>query len=325
MGNKKLYEEKQRHGTVEFPVGLHKMEYPEGTNAIFYLHWHQEFEFLVLTKGEIIFTIEDREYTLQPGDSVFINSNLLHSARTVGGQACSFFAVDFSYEALEDDMHSRFAKKYIFPVLHGKYLFPEFLPILGRDLNHLELAAAREGIREIDDFMELFPEKGIMSWEREVIWYLGQISQCPEHGLEPYELLIKSRLLSVWNLMFAQGKPVKRNHMEEHATSERLRPVVEYMKQNYVYEITLGELAGLLPMSEGQFCRVFKQHMKMSPMQYLMRYRILQSCRLLQDTDKKIGEIANLTGFNNISYFNKVFLKVIGCTPKEYRNSGYSS
>ena len=41
MGHKKEYEEKQRHGTVELPLGLHKMEYPEGTDAIFYLHWHQ--------------------------------------------------------------------------------------------------------------------------------------------------------------------------------------------------------------------------------------------------------------------------------------------
>ena len=45
------------------------------------------------------------------------------------------------------------------------------------------------------------------------------------------------------------------------------------------------------------------------------------SLTISQETDKKIGEIANLTGFNNISYFNKVFLKTIGCTPKEYRNS----
>ena len=111
--------------------------------------------------------------------------------------------------------------------------------------------------------------------------------------------------------------------IREHS-SERLAPVVEYMHQNYAYEITLAELAALLPMSEGQFCRVFKQVMKLSPMQYLMRYRILQSCRMLQDTDKKVGEIANLSGFNNISYFNKVFLNTIGCTPKEYRaNSMY--
>lgn len=81
MSGKKIYEEKQRHGTVEFPVGLHKMEYPEGTDVIFYLHWHKEFELLVLTKGEIVFTIEDREYVLHTGDTVFINSNLLDLQR----------------------------------------------------------------------------------------------------------------------------------------------------------------------------------------------------------------------------------------------------
>lgn len=321
MGNKKVYEEKQRHGTVELPVGLHKMAYPEGTDAIFYLHWHQEFEFLVLTSGEIVFTIEEREYHLHPGDCVFVNSNLLHSAKTVDGRACSFFAVDFSYEALEDDMHSRFAKKYIAPVLHGKYVFQEYLPFDGDDCAHLELADARDGIPEIDDFLEQFPDRGEMVWQREVIWNLAQIGRCPEHELEPHELLIRSRLFCVWNLMYARGKQIRKNEMEEHTTSERLRPVIAYIRKNYAYEITLVELADLLPMSEGQFCRVFKQHMKMSPMQYLMRYRILQSCRLLHDTDKKIGEIANLTGFNNISYFNKVFLKTIGCTPKEYRSS----
>ena len=58
MGHKKEYEEKQRHGTVELPLGLHKMEYPEGTDAIFYLHWHQEFEFFVVTKGSMLFRVD---------------------------------------------------------------------------------------------------------------------------------------------------------------------------------------------------------------------------------------------------------------------------
>lgn len=321
MGSKKEYEEKQRHGTVELPVGLHKLEYPEGTDVIFYLHWHQEFEFLVLTKGKIVFTIQDREYELSEGDCVFINSNLLHSAKTVDGQACSFFAVVFSYEALEDDIHSTFAKKYIRPVLNGKYLLNEYLPANSQVKQRKELAMTREGIQEIDEFPHKFDKQINLSWQQEVIFLLAQISQCPEHELEPYELLVRSRLLSIWNLMYHHGKSNRKNHLEENASSERLAPVVKYMKENFSYEITLAELADMIPMSEGQFCRVFKQHMKMSPMQYLLRYRILQSCRLLQETDKKIGEIANLTGFNNISYFNKVFLKTIGCTPKEYRNS----
>ena len=321
MSSKKEFEEKQRHGTVELPVGLHKMEYPEGTDVIFYLHWHQEFEFLVLTKGEIIFTIEDREYELGIGDCVFIHSNLLHSARTVDGQACSFFAVVFSYEALEDDIHSPFAKKYIRPVLHGKYLLQEYLPADSQAEKRMELAEGKEGIYEIDEFPKKFQKQLQLSWQQEVIFWLSQISQCPEHELESYELLVRSRLLSIWNLMFCHGKQNRKYDLEENASSERLAPVVEYMKGHFADEITLSQLAQMLPMSEGQFCRIFKRHMKMSPMQYLQRYRILQSCRMLQETDKKIGDIANLTGFNNISYFNKVFLKTIGCTPKEYRNS----
>lgn len=323
MGSKKEFEEKRRHGTVELPVGLHKVEYPEGTDVIFYLHWHRELEFLVLTKGNVLFTIEDREYELHVGDCVFINSNLLHSAKTMDGHACSFFAVVFSYEVLEDDIHSAFAKRYIRPVLSGKYLLPEYLP--GNSVREQEEAKfpVPAGIPEIDEFPNRFADIGMntLSWQREVIFLLAQISRCPEHELEPYALLVKSRLLSVWDLMYHHGKKSPKNQLDEAGSSERLAPVVRYMKENYAYEITLAELAALIPMSEGQFCRVFKQNMKMSPMQYLMRYRILQSCHLLQETEKKVGEIANLTGFNNISYFNKVFLKTIGCTPKEYRSS----
>lgn len=293
MPKKKQYEEKQRHGTALLPLGLHKMEYPQGTEAIFYLHWHQEFEFLVVTQGEILFQIEDREYELQAGDGIFVNSNLLHSARTVGGEACAFFAVDFSYQILEPDLHSRFAKRYIRPVLNGKTCFPEFLPGTSK------------------------------GWQQTLLQALKDISACPERELEQYELLVRSRIYVAWDQMMQHAEKVHGSE-EELRSSERLAPVVQYMKENYAYEISLAELAELIPMSEGQFCRVFKQTMKQSPIQYLMRYRILQSCRLLQDTDKKIGEIANLSGFNNISYFNKVFLNIIGCTPKQYRaNSNY--
>lgn len=291
MGRKKEFEEKQRHGTVEFPLGLHVLSYPQGTDVIFYIHWHQEFEFLVVTKGEILFTIEQEEYLLEPGDGIFINSNQLHSARAVDGKACAFFAVDFSYQVLESDIHSRFAKKYIRPVLNGKTIFPERM------------------------------KEGEQGWQSEVIRLLTDISQCPEDDMEPYELLVRSRIFAVWDLMTHHAKIVQKDP-EERGASGRLAPVVKFMEDNYAYEITLAQLAAQIPMSEGQFCRVFKQVMKLSPMQYLMRYRILQSCRLLQDTDKKIGEIANLSGFNNISYFNKVFLSTIGCTPKEYRANG---
>ena len=64
MSRKKEYEEKEKHGTAQFPVGLHKLEYPADTDVMFYVHWHQEFEFLVLTEGKVLFTIEDRKYCI---------------------------------------------------------------------------------------------------------------------------------------------------------------------------------------------------------------------------------------------------------------------
>ena len=64
MSRKKEYEEKEKHGTAQFPVGLHKLEYPADTDVMFYVHWHQEFEFLVLTEGKVLFTIEDRKYVM---------------------------------------------------------------------------------------------------------------------------------------------------------------------------------------------------------------------------------------------------------------------
>lgn len=297
MSRKKEYEEKEKHGTAQFPVGLHKLEYPADTDVMFYVHWHQEFEFLVLTEGKVLFTIEDREYVMNPGDIVFINSNYLHMAKNICGGVCSFYAIDFSYHVLNEDIHSIFSKKFIRPILNDKYVFPEFMPV-----------------SEDED----------KCWQKDIRNYLHEIGECPEHELEPFELMIRSRILAIWDILDKNCVRAQKDNDIENRYSERLEPVISYIKENYAYEITLGELAAILPMSEGQFSRVFKQTMKLSPIQYLMRYRILQSCKLLQDTEKKIGKIANLSGFNNISYFNRVFLNTIGCTPKEYReNSSY--
>mgnify|MGYP000903494211 FL=1 len=297
MSRKKEYEEKEKHGTAQFPVGLHKLEYSADTDVMFYVHWHQEFEFLVLTEGKVLFTIEDREYVMNPGDIVFINSNYLHMAKNICGGVCSFYAIDFSYHVLNEDIHSIFSKKFIRPILNDKYVFPEFMPV-----------------SEDED----------KCWQKDIRNYLHEIGECPEHELEPFELMIRSRILAIWDILDKNCVRAQKDNDIESRYSERLEPVISYIKENYAYEITLGELAAILPMSEGQFSRVFKQTMKLSPIQYLMRYRILQSCKLLQDTEKKIGEITNLSGFNNISYFNRVFLNTIGCTPKEYReNSSY--
>lgn len=86
-------------------------------------------------------------------------------------------------------------------------------------------------------------------------------------------------------------------------------------------DITLKNLASCVHLSEGQFCRSFKLLTGLSPFRYLNRYRILQSCNELNHTNKKITDIATMNGFNNISYYNREFMKLMEMTPSEYRKS----
>jgi AraC-like DNA-binding protein len=296
MREHRNFEEKILHGTAELPIALHKLTYPEGTDMLFYLHWHKEFEILFVTEGSILFTIEQHEYLLHPGDFVFINSNYYHSAKAASNESCSFFALDFSYQLFHENLNSRFCKKYILPILNGS-LEPY------------------EVIRKADS--DTNPD----SWQAKIMKLLIDINNYEEYELDLHELEIKSHLFIIWDLYYKNCN-IKSDFKDADLLNlERLKPVIQHIQDNYAYEITLAELASFIPMSEGQFCRMFKKTMKVTPIQYIMRYRILQSCHMLLGTDKKISEVANLSGFNSISYYNRLFTQTIGCSPKHYRNS----
>ncbi|NLL77186.1 MAG: helix-turn-helix transcriptional regulator [Clostridiales bacterium] len=99
----------------------------------------------------------------------------------------------------------------------------------------------------------------------------------------------------------------------------RIKSILEYIHINYSREIVLSVLANTFSMGKGHFCRFFKSMVKMFVVDYVNSYRINVSTSLLTKTDKEVGEIACMVGFNNISYFNKIFRKHMHCTPTEFR------
>ncbi|MCR5201688.1 MAG: AraC family transcriptional regulator [Lachnospiraceae bacterium] len=289
MSDKKKFEEKMKHGTIETPVSVHKMTYEDGMDVFFYSHWHKEFELLIVTDGNIDFTIEDRNYSLSKDDIVFINSNLMHSAFPVNGKGASFFAIDFAAQFLDSDLSSSFANKYLNTVSMGNVSFHEYI------------------------------KNDSSAWQQRLKNTLYDLFICDEHDVKPYELMLKSRVFEIWNILYNNALSKKKLSKVTIKNMERFTPCFEYIKENLQYDITLKQLADIIPMSEGQFCRSFKKATGYTPIQYLNRCRILYSLELLSGTNKKISDIALSSGFENISYFNKVFLRTIGCTPKEYR------
>ena len=66
--------------------------------------------------------------------------------------------------------------------------------------------------------------------------------------------------------------------------------------------------------------RFFKRHMNMTSIEYLNQYRLEMASRQLAETNLSVTSIALESGFNNISYFNRVFKRKFGVTPMEYRS-----
>ena len=289
LTNTKLYEQIS-HTTNSAPYSVHYTGVAPDADPALYLHWHKEMEFLLLISGSLLFQIEDRSFTLHAGDAAFIPSGTLHSAKSISEQPVSFYALVFSPELLISSFDTAAYNSYVLPVMH----------------NNLKFAVALHNDET--------------SWQQDILTYLNTIF----FSGNKEELFVRGQLLLLWNSFYQNhiattNTPAANRPHTNHILSEQLQPVIDYMQANYPQPLTLDELASIAHLSEGQFCRSFKQLTGMSPFAYLVRLRILQSCHGLSSTNKKITDIATTHGFNNISYYNRAFLKVMNMTPTEYR------
>jgi AraC-like DNA-binding protein len=103
--------------------------------------------------------------------------------------------------------------------------------------------------------------------------------------------------------------------------SRRIDTICRYIEMNYAKDISLSEVAGMVAMSESSFSHFFKKRTSRNFISYLNDVRIGHATKLLFETTDSINEISYLCGYSNISNFNRIFKKIKGQTPSEYRTS----
>lgn len=273
------------HHTKARPYSIHKSMFSgEGERAL-YMHWHPEFELCYLESGSLEFMVEDICYPVREGEAIFVPPGLLHWAR--GAQAGSFWALVFSSELVVDPLQTAAFGKYVQPILQNPAGF----------CLHLT---------------------GGQQWQQEALGDLARIFSGAGQR-EDSELLVTGLLQVIWHNLYRNGFAPVLGERSLGRSAQRLQEAVRMIHAHYGEELTLQALADAAHMSEGQFCRSFKELTGNTPFSYLKRYRLLQSCVYLSETDKKVSEICMLCGFNNISYFNREFLKMIREKPSVYR------
>ncbi len=120
-------------------------------------------------------------------------------------------------------------------------------------------------------------------------------------------------------------KHVMRNVMDSIFSFEAVRHSniihrsIQYINAHYAEHITLEDIAREVYLSPSYFSRIFKQDMGESMTTYLNRIRIERSKKLLQDKGLRLTDVAQAVGFEDHSYFTKVFKKITGMTPITYR------
>jgi AraC-like DNA-binding protein len=93
------------------------------------------------------------------------------------------------------------------------------------------------------------------------------------------------------------------------------------LNAEFTRPIKLAEAADLAGLSESAFARFFRRATGKHFTAYLTQLRIARACELMIETEKKIAAIALESGFGNLSYFNRIFRREKGITPREFRSA----
>lgn len=92
-----------------------------------------------------------------------------------------------------------------------------------------------------------------------------------------------------------------------------------YIHENYMYDISMQDLARTMNYSEAYFCKLFKQCFNKNFTAYLTEYRVEQAKKLLEEPTVNVKEIGKAVGYTDSNYFAKVFKRITGQSPTEYR------
>lgn len=274
------------HGTVQFPVAVYLEDL---LNDPIYWHWHKEWEFGIITEGEGIVAMDNKQYRLKAGDFFFNNAEVLHAAWASMTGTVTMHVIVFHPRIVGGSIESVFWQKYVTPL---------------NDNPHVRGFVLQEGEKLREHCAKLVEE----------IW-----DKCSKK-VPGYEFQVRNDLSELTYLVYQHSQ----NELEvipkkENRDAKRIKNMMLYIQEHYGEDVSLAQLSSCADISESECMRCFKRVIGVTPIQFLKQFRIQQAKNLLANTSEKIVDIGIQCGFQDMSYFSKTFQQQCGCTPTEFR------
>lgn len=250
------------------------------------LHLHESVELIYVKEGKFDCVTNKSNFILNGGDICFINKDQLH---LLNGKNCNCKCINILISTSSLIKDSYIYDKYIKPILDQ----PNFTHFLISKSNKYN-ALLSTIIKQINTLLSKKP----CGFELEVI------------GLV---YIIFRYIFCIFN----EEKNISRSDADFNIFA--LKNMIEYIYINFSYNISLDDIAKVGNVSASKCLRIFKLYTHLSPISYLINYRLNIAKEMLLNTEKSISSISFECGFSQQSYFTKMFYKMYKLTPMEYR------
>ena len=274
-----------QHGSKEYPFHFYYDNLELFDFHCIEWHWHTEFEFVYVETGTVYFGISDKQFALSEGQGVFINSKILHRYFSQGNAIVPNFVLMPYFIAAQDSL------------IYQKYV----LPIMASPMDY-----------------QIFSSD--IPWQAEVLSLMREMMAAQEKASD-VELVNSYLIQKIWHILYQNTDVEHMGKKENYSASSqaRLQLMMQYIHQKFAYNISLSDIADQAKVSKSTALNLFQRYLGISPVTYLINYRLQEAAKLLASTEKKVTVISKDTGFDSVDYFCKAFKKYYKLTPTEYR------
>lgn len=253
-------------------------------------HSHHTLELSMVISGEGEYRVGEAAYPVRIGDIVLFNNIELHRMRNTGTEPLTNMALEFEPRFIWSDPLYSFDKAFL------TMFFTR-----GKHFSH-KLNAANPMFASIQQhFLEIRQEF---------------VDQLPR-----YEVLIKAKLLTILANMLRYYDMTREDDGPTVRHQQEMEQMLSYIAAHYAEPLSTKALADRLYLHPAYFSRLFHAVNGLSPMEYIVRVRIVAATQMLKTTDTDVLEIAQACGFNSPSHFYTTFKRITGKSPAQYRAS----
>ncbi len=278
------------HDISAFPIAFYCDELAALPDHAGPIHWHPYFEIATAQSGVLDYQVGQTHTILEPGDSIFVNQNVLHGIRQLSGTEPDHLPIIVFSATVVAPENSSVYQKYIQPILA---------------CNSLPFVVFRHD-------SSLWKE--VHRWIRATYHAIREHSDC-------YELEVQRNISCILEAVFRNFDSLPKSEASRVQLNAqiRLQKMLSYIYKNYDQTVTLTDIADAANISRSEAGRCFQSFLGCSPVEALIQYRLQTAQRLLRETTLTLQEISFACGFHSVNYFSRQFRKRYGYSPGEKR------